>query len=556
MFAPLLVLALVALRDDAPAPAGDVALIELRVRDVGTSRTPLLGSYSRFGYNQPGPALLWALAVPYRMVGSRYAGLELGALGIAAASFAVVLWVAWRRAGGLGAAGTGAVLAVFARGVGPGWLVDPWEPHVLAPVGLALLVLAADTAAGRAWSLPLVVAAASFVAQAWGTMLVFGVTLGALAATAVIVEAVRSRVRRRSAMRSLAVSALVVLVMWAPTIVQQLRTEPGNLVAMSRALGGGGPRFGATNAWRAVAVELGHRPPWVGFPQQLEGFSPTVDLDAAPTVPVVGLAALLALVLAVTHRWRGPVSLGAMVLVGVVAAWWSLAQLIPPLFIWIPQWLGILGASAALSVGAVAARLVPVPVRSKAVPVLLVVTAGLGVASAVEATGDWREPDLLRDAVRDVAGPAAVAVGEDRPVLVRSRLDVNQAIGPQDVAPEVLVATLERRGVDVVVDRLDANRFGPQRARPERAERELRIVSVEDEVPVGFEVVAVVDPLGAHGRRTRSRLLAEAGLPAEATLGDVLRAIAADRSLRRLADDLGPYPDLPRVALVLGPATD
>jgi hypothetical protein len=41
------------------APNGDVALIELRVRDVGTSHTPLVGSYQRYGWNQPGPLLFY-----------------------------------------------------------------------------------------------------------------------------------------------------------------------------------------------------------------------------------------------------------------------------------------------------------------------------------------------------------------------------------------------------------------------------------------------------------------------------------------------------------------
>ncbi len=546
---PVVLLAVVALADGAPAPAGDVGLIELRVRDVGTLRTPLLGSYSRFGYNQPGPALLWTLAVPYRLLGGRYAGLELGSLAIAAASFLAVLWVAWRRAGALGVAGTGAVLALFIRGVGPGWL-DPWEPHVLAPVGLAVLIMAADTVAGRAWSLPLVLGGASFIAQAWGTMLVFAVALGAWSAAAVVAAARRSPAARRS----LAVSSATVLALWAPAIVEQVRREPGNLVTMYRTLGGGGAKLGTADAWRAVAVELGHRPTWVGFELALDGFSPIVDLDGSPALPVVGLAAMVALAVAITRRWRGASALGATVAVGVAAAWWSLTRLIPPLYLWIPQWLGLLGAAAVLAVGATVARLVPDHVRRRAVPALFVVTAGLGVASSVAAVGDWREPDRLRDAITELAGPGAAALaGEDEPVLVRSRLHVEQALGSEDVAPEVLVGALERRGVVVVVDRRDANRFGPERARPERADRELRLIGADEPVPDGFEVVATADPLGREGRRDRERLLAGAGLAADASLRDVLLAIAADRSLRRLATDLEPYPDLPVIALVLGP---
>src|SRR6266566_7457995 len=52
-------------------PAGDWALLELRTRSVGGAHTPLLGPYSRFGWNHPAPALFLVLAVPYRLLGSR-----------------------------------------------------------------------------------------------------------------------------------------------------------------------------------------------------------------------------------------------------------------------------------------------------------------------------------------------------------------------------------------------------------------------------------------------------------------------------------------------------
>src|SRR5947207_1846128 len=70
----------------------DIGLTELRTFDVG--RHPvLLGPYSRDGWNHPGPALFYALALPYRLAGSRSIGLALGALlinGLAVAAMALV----------------------------------------------------------------------------------------------------------------------------------------------------------------------------------------------------------------------------------------------------------------------------------------------------------------------------------------------------------------------------------------------------------------------------------------------------------------------------------
>lgn len=59
---------------------GDWAFIELRTRDVFSGDTPLTGAWSRYGWNHPGPLLYDLLAIPYRLTGSSWRGLWLGAL--------------------------------------------------------------------------------------------------------------------------------------------------------------------------------------------------------------------------------------------------------------------------------------------------------------------------------------------------------------------------------------------------------------------------------------------------------------------------------------------
>lgn len=58
---PLAVFAVRVLANGWPNAGGDRALIELRTRDVGV-HTPLLGSYSRYGFNHPGPLWFYVLA--------------------------------------------------------------------------------------------------------------------------------------------------------------------------------------------------------------------------------------------------------------------------------------------------------------------------------------------------------------------------------------------------------------------------------------------------------------------------------------------------------------
>ena len=44
-------------------PTDDLAIVDLRVRDVFSMHTPLTGLYSRPGWNHPGPAMFWMIGV-------------------------------------------------------------------------------------------------------------------------------------------------------------------------------------------------------------------------------------------------------------------------------------------------------------------------------------------------------------------------------------------------------------------------------------------------------------------------------------------------------------
>ncbi len=69
-----LVVALIAFNRPQWHPIADLAQSELRVRDVGTRHSPLVGLAGRIGPwtdpgSHPGPLSFWALAPVYRLLG-------------------------------------------------------------------------------------------------------------------------------------------------------------------------------------------------------------------------------------------------------------------------------------------------------------------------------------------------------------------------------------------------------------------------------------------------------------------------------------------------------
>src|SRR5437870_2201302 len=84
------------------APLFDMAMFEMRVRDVGTSHTPLVGLSGRFGRfpelgSHPGPLALYLLAPVYRLLGSSYWALRASCSLSTAAAIVVSILIARRR---------------------------------------------------------------------------------------------------------------------------------------------------------------------------------------------------------------------------------------------------------------------------------------------------------------------------------------------------------------------------------------------------------------------------------------------------------------------------
>jgi hypothetical protein len=104
---------LVALLVEARVPVrlgGDSALIELATREASEGAR-LLGPYSRFGWNHPGPLYFYLLALPYRAAAGDPRGLYAGVLGLnGAAALAVIALLGGTVAVGLATRISGVIL--------------------------------------------------------------------------------------------------------------------------------------------------------------------------------------------------------------------------------------------------------------------------------------------------------------------------------------------------------------------------------------------------------------------------------------------------------------
>ncbi len=223
-FVALSINALVGFRTPATA-FGDTAVIGLRTLAASRGHE-LLGPYSRFGWQHPGPAFFYWAAPFFRLAGMRVGGLAVAAATInlvwAAAGTAAV-----RRAAGSSAAWITCAVVVFtAWRFGFGWFQNPWNPLLIVLPITAAGLLASAVVAGVRWALPALALTASFAAQNHvGTAPVL------IAMLLVALPAAVWQHRRvwRQWWRTVAVTAGASVLAWLPPIGEELAHSPGNL---------------------------------------------------------------------------------------------------------------------------------------------------------------------------------------------------------------------------------------------------------------------------------------------------------------------------------------
>lgn len=207
------------------APSGDLSILEISTRNALHGRQ-LLGAYSRYGWNHPGPAMFYWFAPFYRLSGSEVGSLAVATITMGCISAGLILRTVQRTAGRAAAWATAAALPVFIWLVGFDRVQSPWNPDILLIAMGALGVVGAAAVLGRRWALPTAAFLACWVSQAH-----LGAIPLALALCASFIAFTVWR-QRRELVRWIvpAVLALAITgVMWAPVVWENSTRTPGNV---------------------------------------------------------------------------------------------------------------------------------------------------------------------------------------------------------------------------------------------------------------------------------------------------------------------------------------
>ena len=453
------------------AAGSDIALTELRTLDIG--RHPvLLGPYSRDGWNHPGPALFYALALPYRLAGSHSVGLVVGALLINALAIAGIALVARRVAGLPCMLVTLVGCAVLVRSLGPVFLRNPWNPYIaVLPFGLLVYLTWAMTC-GEAWALPIAAGVASFCVQTHVGYAPLAAPLLAWGAASLVVRAVRAgreaddkRKRQyRALIRASVVAVVVFVVMWLPAVIQQFVGSPGNLTKLVRYFKQpNGPVHSLAEGYRVVSGQFELTPQW------LTGHLDVIPFSGEPyllySAPLPLLLIPVAVALFAFWRWRFSKAnrLGAVLLVALIVGLFSVARIAGPAYAYRLQWTWFLGTLAFIMVLWAAWTLIAQHTRAPGggqrvlVAVTLSVLVVLSGINTVSAARPGAPQDDMSSALNKF-GPGIDAA------LPSTRGDVLVLSTPAAYRYQPgVVRYLERRGVQARVDRSLEDVYGTHR---------------------------------------------------------------------------------------------
>jgi hypothetical protein len=466
---PLLV-AVVVLHGQQWRPTLDLAWTEMRVRDVGSRHTPLIGLIGRIGVpgpdqgSHPGPASFYALAPFYRLYGASAWALEAAAATVNLAAVGVALWIATRRGGVRLVLATAAILAVLLHFYGPSTLTQAWNPYLPVLWLMVFLLACWSILCDDFLMLPVAVLTGSFCMQTHVPYAGLVAGVGAVTITLSAVSVLRRRdaaLGRRLLRWAIGASVLLVLV-WIPPLVDQLRHTPGNLSTLADYFRH--PPDDPVGARRGVREMLRQMDPWKVLTDVFlrpvgdgEGTRPDTT---NPWWPGALLTAVWvgSVVAAARLRVRRLVALDIVIGAAFVLGAVTTSRIFGFLWYYLVMWAWVIGGLMMLAViwtaAALLGRVLPddtyARVRAIGVAILIVVMVSFTAHFAVDASDvDVPDPELSATIGKIVRPTAAALRAEGEP-------DAQYLVTWRDpatlgAAGYALVNELERLGFDVGV---------------------------------------------------------------------------------------------------------
>jgi hypothetical protein len=452
-------------------PIGDEAVIALRVDDVGSASTPLVGPYSTRGWSHPGPALYAILAVPHALDGLSETSMFTATGLVNALAVVAIGLVAWRVGRLRLVAVTAVGLAWLVHGIRPDLLVWFWNPYI-ALLPYVLFLFATWAVACRHWRwLPVAAATGSILVQlhvAYVTLVV-----AALAVAAMWLRWTRDQDPSRPTRRSVRLATGAVVVLWAP-VAWDLAFGSHNLARVTAYF----PQpkedaAGIATGFGILSRHLGLTAPWTGGDEVLT----FLNVQPGSVATLAALVVVTALLAVACHR-RGrmrPAALLALVLAQLVAGALSATRIERPILSYLVVWMLPLAmvtwVAIAWAVWDLAAHrggpVLAARPRRIARPARAAVIASLSVALVaiplVRTGAAWLAPELPRqehaEAVRAMIGQ----IEDQYPPTTRLRIE---AVGDgfNETGPGVIAGLIDDGYTVYTSDGAPAGKWGAARA--------------------------------------------------------------------------------------------
>ncbi|MFM8945236.1 MAG: hypothetical protein ACKOJC_00790 [Actinomycetota bacterium] len=444
-------------------PTGDVSHTELMLRGI-PRHPPLVGVAARVGNdinNQgytPGPSMAYVMYPVYLVFGRTSLGVLMSTLSVHFAAIWASLHTIRRWAGDRTMLVLAIVIALMVRALAPRFFLEPWNVWIPVFAFLLFLVLAWGVVNGHTRALPIMCIVGTHCVQTHISYvpLVVALTIG-VAAHALIKGA-------RESKRQLGWSIALMILMWIPPVIEQLRPGSGNLRRLwEHFTDPPSDTVGLAAAIKAMAGELNLLGPWLRGPgrapydsPQWFGFALFVALVVAGIVAARGQQRLR----------RAQIGLGGTTIIGLIAT----ARIFGNFYDYLIRWMWVLAVLwVAVSVAAIIGRSGVARVRRTVGAVgmaLLVAVTTWGSVASARAYPPYRHDSDL------VAG-LAPQLDDALPVNHSARLlrwHDPAALGGTAFG---LVLEMEKRGVELGVDP-----WGGAAARPYRVLTEDRADSV------------------------------------------------------------------------------